>query len=135
MASIINHACKIAPGADVLRSIHLTLAYLTVLGFVVRGIWALTDSAFRSQKWVKITPHVIDTLLLLAGVAMVVELSISPLEAWLAAKLLGLVAYIGFGVLTMRAGTQNLKMVGFIGALASVGYIFAVAFTRNPWPL
>ena len=120
---------------NVLRSIHLVLAYLTVLGFVVRGIWALSDSAFRSQKWVKITPHVVDTLLLLIGVAMVVDLSISPLEGWLAAKLLGLIAYIGFGVVTMRAGTQSMKIVGFIGALASVGYIFAVAFTRNPWPL
>jgi len=111
------------------------LAYLTVLGFVVRGIWALTDSAFRSQKWVKIAPHVIDTLLLIVGVAMAVELAISPLEGWLAAKLVGLLAYIGFGVLTMRARTQSMKIVGFVGALASVGYIFAVAFARDPWPL
>lgn len=117
-----------------LKTIHLTLAYATVLGFVVRGIWSLTDSSLRSQKWVKIVPHVIDTLLLVLGVAMAVQLSISPLEGWLAAKLVGLLAYIGFGVLTMRAARTPVKLVGFVGALASVGYIFAVAFARNPWP-
>lgn len=117
-----------------LKTIHLTLAYATVLGFVVRGFWSLTDSALRSQKWVKIVPHVIDTLLLVLGVAMAVQLSISPLEGWLAAKLVGLLAYIGFGVLTMRAAGTPAKLVGFVGALASVGYIFAVAFARNPWP-
>lgn len=120
--------------AEVLRSAHLVLAYLTVLGFVVRGIWALTDSAYRSQKWVRIAPHVIDTLLLVLGVAMAVQLSISPLQGWLAAKLVGLLAYIGFGVLTMRAAATRMKVVGFLGALVSVGYIFAVAFARNPWP-
>ena len=113
---------------------HLALAYLTVLGFVVRGIWALTDSAYRSQKWVRIAPHIIDTLLLALGVALVVQLSLSPVEGWLAAKLVGLLAYIGFGVLTMRATARKMKLVGFVGALGSVGYIFAVAFARNPWP-
>ena len=117
-----------------LRSIHLILAYLTVLGFVVRGLWSMTGSAYLSQKWVKIAPHVIDTLLLALGIAMAISLSISPLEGWLAAKLVGLVAYIGFGVLTMRAPGVGLKVVGFVGALTSVGYIFAVAFARSPWP-
>jgi len=126
---------RIVPGGRVLRSIHLILAYLTVLGFVVRGIWSMTGSPYLTQKWVKIFPHVIDTLLLVLGVAMAISLSISPLEGWLAAKLVGLLAYIGFGVLTMRAAGKGLKLVGFVGALASVGYIFAVAFARNPWPL
>ncbi|NIP16173.1 MAG: regulator SirB [Pseudomonadales bacterium] len=117
-----------------LRSIHIVLAYLTVLGFLVRGIWSLIDSPLRDQKWVKIAPHAIDTALLVLGVALAVQLSVSPLEGWLAAKLVGLLAYIGFGVLTMRAGSRPLKLAGFVGALASVGYIFAVAFARDPWP-
>ncbi len=117
-----------------LRSIHLMLAYLTVLGFVVRGIWSLIDSPLKNQKWVRIAPHVIDTALLVLGVALAVQLSVSPLEGWLAAKLVGLLAYIGFGVLTMRASSRPLKVAGFAGALASVGYIFAVAFARAPWP-
>jgi len=118
-----------------LKLFHIALAYLTVLGFVVRGIWALTDSPLREQRWVRIVPHIIDTGLLVLGVVLMLSLSLSPLTGWLAAKLLGLLAYIGFGVLTMRATSKPLALAGFAGALISVGYIFAVAFTRSAWPL
>ena len=117
-----------------LKNFHITLAYLTVVGFVVRGLWSLVDSPLRDERWVRIAPHVIDTMLLTIGVVMAVNLSLSPVAGWLGAKLLGLIAYIGFGVLCMRASTRPLKLVGFSGALLSVGYIFAVAFSRSPWP-
>lgn len=117
-----------------LKALHIALAYLTVAGFLIRGIWALTDSPLRQEKWVKIAPHVVDTLLLTLGVIMAIQLSISPFSGWLAAKLLGLLAYIGFGVLTMRAANRTLQLAGFIGALLAVLYIFAVAFSRSPWP-
>lgn len=117
-----------------LKVFHIALAYLTVAGFVIRGIWALTDSPLRQEKWVKIAPHIVDTLLLTLGVIMAVQLGLSLVSGWLGAKLAALLVYIGFGVLTMRAGSRRLQLVGFIGALAAVGYIFAVAFTRSAWP-
>lgn len=117
-----------------LKLFHIALAYLTVLGFVVRGIWALTDSPQLQQRWVRIAPHVIDTLLLTLGVIMMINLSLSPFDGWLAAKLVGLLAYIGFGVLTMRAGSKGLKVFGFCAAVLCVAYMFAVAFTRSAWP-
>jgi uncharacterized membrane protein SirB2 len=117
-----------------LKFIHVALAYLTVIGFVVRAAWVFADSPMRSRKWVRIAPHVIDTALLALGVTLAFQLGLSPISGWLGAKLLGLLAYIGFGVLTLRATTLGLRVVGLAGALVSVGYIFAVAFSRNPWP-
>jgi uncharacterized membrane protein SirB2 len=117
-----------------LKLLHIALAYLTVIGFVVRALWAFTESPMRQQKWVRIAPHVIDTALLVLGVTMAFQLGLSPVSGWLGAKLLGLLAYIGFGVLTLRASSAPLRTAGFVGALASVGYVFAVAFSRNPWP-
>lgn len=117
-----------------LKALHIALAYLTVASFVIRGIWALTDSPLREEKWVRISPHVIDTLLLTLGIVMAVQLSISPFSGWLGAKLLGLLVYIGLGVVTMRASSRRVQLAGFIGALLSVIYIFAVAVTRSPWP-
>ena len=128
-------ASKVTHGGVMLKALHIALAYLTVVGFILRAVWALSDSPLRQQKWVKIAPHVVDTLLLVMGVALAVQLSISPFAGWLAAKLVGLLAYIGFGVLTLRAPSRALQVVGLLGALASVGYIFAVAFTRQIWPL
>ncbi len=117
-----------------LLAFHIALAYVTVAGFVIRGSWKLMDSPLTRQKWVRILPHVIDTALLALGVALAVRLSISPLQGWLAAKLIALFFYIGFGVLTMRASSRALQVTGFVGALVSVGYIFAVAFTKSVWP-
>ncbi|MBX3708044.1 MAG: SirB2 family protein, partial [Pseudomonadales bacterium] len=118
-----------------LKHMHVALAYLTVAGFLLRAWWAFVDAPARRLKIVRIAPHVVDTLLLLLGVTMALQYGLSPVSGWLGAKLAGLVAYVGFGVLTLRATTMRARMVGLTGALASVGYIFAVAFTRDPWPL
>ena len=70
-------------------TLHVILAYGTVIGFLLRAFWSLSDNAVSQgllkTKATRILPHVIDTALL--------------------------------------------------GALLSVGYIFAVAFTRQvaPW--
>ena len=117
-----------------LKSLHITLAYLTVIGFAVRGLWAIVDSPMREEKWVRVLPHLIDTALLSIGVVMVFSIGASFTDGWLAAKMLALLGYIGFGVLTMRAGSRVLKVTGFVLALACVGYLFAVAFSRSPLP-
>ncbi len=118
-----------------LKNFHIMLAYLTTLGFVVRGLWSILDSPLRNQKWIKIIPHVIDTLLLVLGVTMAINIGASLTSDWLAAKLIGLLGYIGFGVLAMRARTVPLKILGYVAALVCVVYIFGVAFTRSPLPL
>ena len=91
-------------------------------------------SRLLQQKWVRIAPHVIDTLLLTLGLILAFNLADGLWQSWLIAKLTALLAYIGFGVLTLR-GQGAMKHVGVAGALLSVGYIFAVAFTRQAWPL
>ncbi|MFV2089825.1 MAG: SirB2 family protein, partial [Pseudomonadales bacterium] len=118
-----------------LKNFHIMLAYLTTLGFVVRGLWSILDSPLRNQKWIRIIPHVIDTLLLVLGVTMAINIGASLTSGWLAAKLIGLLGYIGFGVLAMRARTVPLKILGYVAALGCVVYIFGVAFTRTPLPL
>ena len=118
-----------------LREFHVALAYVTVAGFVVRGLLSLADSPLRNQTWLRVAPHVIDTLLLGFGIALAVSMSLSPFaNGWLMAKIVGLLAYIGFGVMAMRARSRPLKIVGFIAAIASVGYIFAVAYSKRVMP-
>lgn len=119
-----------------LKNAHVVLAYVTVAGFLLRALWSILDSPYRNRRWVRIAPHVIDTLLLVLGITLAVLLAGSPFaEGWLNAKLIGLLAYIGFGVMTMRASARSMKLVGLIGALTSVAYIFAVAMTKQVWPL
>jgi uncharacterized membrane protein SirB2 len=119
---------------SLIRNVHVLLAYATVIGFVVRIVLSFSGSALLGHKAVKILPHVIDTLLLVCGVALVLGLGHSIGESWLTAKLLALFAYIGFGVLSLRASQMPLRLIGAAGALLSVGYIFLVALSRHPFP-
>ena len=122
-----------------LKSMHVMLAYATVVGFILRAFWSLSANqasrALARTKAARVLPHVIDTALLGIGAALAVMAQIPLLEGWLGAKLAGLAAYIGFGVLTLRGRSTALKSIGLVGALLSVGYVLAVAFTRQaaPW--
>ena len=120
---------------QLLKEFHVAFAYLTVASFVARGLLSIADSPARNAKWIRIAPHIIDTFVLLFGIALAVTLSLSPLaNGWLMAKIVGLVAYIGFGVMAMRARSKPLKILGFVLAIASVGYIFAVAYSKQVMP-
>jgi uncharacterized membrane protein SirB2 len=119
---------------SLVRNIHVVLAYVTVIGFLLRAAWAFMGSPALKSRPARILPHVVDTVLLVCGLVLAFGIGYPITSGWLAAKLIALLAYIGFGVLTLRATTVPLRLVGVLGALASVGYIFAVAFTRDPSP-
>ncbi len=115
-----------------LKALHFALAMLTVTGFVIRAGWSYVSPDLLQARWVKTAPHVVDSLLLLLGVLLALSLPGGFWQGWLLAKLAGLLAYIGFGVLTLR-GRGPWRGLGLAGALLSAGYIFAVAFSRDPW--
>ncbi len=112
------------------KNFHIVLAVLSATGFIIRLGWSFNAPELAAQKWVKIAPHIIDTLLLTLGLVLAFNLANGPWQGWLVAKMLGLLAYIGFGVLALR-GTGTAKYVGAVGALASISYVFIVAFTRQ----
>lgn len=119
-----------------LRVLHAMLAVLSIGGFIVRGVWMLVDSPLRALRLVRIAPHVVDSLLLLAGIGLAVASRQYPFVApWLTAKLLALFAYIGLGLVALRFGrSRPLRALAFAGAIAVFGYMLAVAFTRDPVP-
>ena len=55
------------------------------------------------------------------------------MHGWLTAKVLGLLAYIGFGAMALTHGrTLRTRLVFFFLALVAASYIVAVALTRDP---
>lgn len=117
--------------------LHVLCAWLSVGGFFLRGILMLRDSPLRQTKPVRILPHIVDTLLLLSAVFLALTLGQYPFtDAWLTAKLLGLVVYIGLGLVAFRFGpTRGIRTLAFAGALLTGLYILAVAYARHPLPL
>ena len=116
------------------KLIHQSAVALSFGGFLVRGLGMLADSEWIRERVARTLPHIVDTILLLSGVALVWQLRLSPTAApWLAAKLLGLVVYIGLGMIALRRGrTKRQRTVAWIAALVTFGYIVSVALTRDP---
>ena len=116
------------------KYLHELCALASVSLFVLRGVWMLRDSSQRARRWAKILPHVIDTLLFASAVALTLMLHQYPLtHAWLSAKLLALLAYIGFGLVALRYGkTKAVRAAAWIGALLVFGYIVSVALSHDP---
>jgi uncharacterized membrane protein SirB2 len=116
-----------------MKHFHMTLALLSVLLFTIRFVWTMLNSAQLEKKWVKIAPHIIDTLLLTIGVVMAVKLSINPVEQlWLGEKLLAMLAYIFTGYYTLKlAKTKLMQVIGYLGALGWVMLVVRLAMTKE----
>jgi uncharacterized membrane protein SirB2 len=117
-----------------IKHLHISFALLSGLLFLLRGIWMLSGSQRLQARWVRIVPHVVDTLLLASAIALAVVSSQYPgQQAWLTAKVAALVAYIVLGTIALKRGrTPQVRKAAFLAALASFAYIVAVAVTRNP---
>jgi len=119
-----------------LKAIHICTVAVSYILFFVRGIWMLSDSPLLQQRWVRIVPHVNDTLLLAAGVWMTAIIQQYPgTHGWLTAKLTGLVLYILLGLVALRPGrAKRVRAAAWIAAQVVFGYIVAVAFNHQPLP-
>lgn len=117
-----------------LKSLHLITVLITLIGFLLRAWWMISDSPLLFAKPVKIFPHVNDTLLL--GTALgagYVSGQLPFVDPWLTAKLIGVIAYIVFGAFGLHYGkTKPIRIMFLLAALLSFSYVIAVAVTRNP---
>lgn len=116
-----------------LKHLHITLAVLSISLFTYRFILTLMASKNLDRKWLKISPHVIDTFLLIAGISLAVKLHLNPMEQmWLAEKILALFAYIFTGYYTLKlARNRPMQILGFLGAMGWVMLIVRLAITRE----
>ncbi|HAT33172.1 MAG TPA: regulator SirB [Janthinobacterium sp.] len=119
-----------------LKHFHMGCAMLSGLFFLLRGCWMARDSALLQRRWVKIAPHLIDTLLLASALGLVLWSGQYPFaQGWLTAKLLALVLYIVLGSIALKRGkTKAVRVSAFIAALAVFAYIALVAVSKQPLP-
>ena len=119
-----------------LKHIHVSCAVISFALFFLRGIWSFNGSPIMRQRWVKIVPHAVDTLLLVSALALAFTIQQYPfVDAWLTAKFFGLVLYILLGTLALKYGkTKAVRVSAWLAALAVFAYIVLVAKQHNPLP-
>ena len=116
------------------KHLHTTAAALSIAFFLTRGAWMLWAPAMLQARWVRIAPHVVDTILLVAGLWLASQLAPGGPHAWLAAKVVALLAYIVLGSFALKRGrTPGIRAAAFFAALATFGYIVSVALAKSPW--
>jgi uncharacterized membrane protein SirB2 len=118
------------------KHMHITFVALSGILFLTRGVWMMNGSAMLQRRWVRIVPHIIDTLLLASALALAVWSAQYPFaQNWLTAKLIALFAYIGLGTVALKRGkSKAVRIAAFIAALAVFVYIVMVAVTRQVLP-
>lgn len=119
---------------SILKTIHISFAILSIAGFTLRGFWMFRRSANLDRVAVRIAPHVVDTVFLIAGIWLVVLLQLNVTEqSWLIAKVVALILYIVFGVIASRRGrTMQIRTAAFTAALMTYIYIVGVALNKSP---
>jgi uncharacterized membrane protein SirB2 len=114
--------------------VHVTSALLSISGFIFRGILRFSGSDLVNKKWLKITPHIIDTVLIVSAIMLYLRSGLELFSTpWLMAKIIALLLYIALGLIAFRFGkTSTIRLIAWFEAILVFAYIIGVAITKNP---
>jgi len=122
------------PMYSLIKYVHVVSVGLSLTGFFLRGVLMIRASPLLNARWIRVLPHINDTILLVAALSLAAMSGQYPFVVdWVTAKVSGLIAYIILGSLALRAGsTRRTRIVCWLAALAVFGWIVSVALTRQP---
>jgi uncharacterized membrane protein SirB2 len=116
-----------------LKLVHQSAVALSVAGFFARGLGSLAGAAWVRARTARTLPHIVDTVLLGSAIGLAWMLRLNPLSTpWLAAKIVGLLAYIGLGMVALRPQRPPaVRAAAWVAALLCFGQIVAMAITKQ----
>ena len=93
----------------------------------------LQGSERLDERWVKLSPQIVDTVLLFSAIILAVQFHFSPMQQpWLLAKILALLLYIAVGLVALRFGpTRRVRLLAWVTAMLIFMYIVSVAITKS----
>ncbi|HEY8025043.1 MAG TPA: SirB2 family protein [Burkholderiaceae bacterium] len=119
-----------------IKHFHMACAASSGCLFLMRGYWMICNPILLQRRWVRIVPHLVDTMLLISATVLVILSRQYPfVEPWLTAKVAALVLYVILGTIALKKGrTKTVRVIAFIAAIAAFAYICTVAITKLPLP-
>lgn len=115
------------------KHLHLLMVVLSVSLLFIRFGMMLKGSPLLQRKLLKVSPHVVDTLLILSAVALMLIINQYPfVDSWLTEKFIALLAYIALAVMALRGRTMAIRWLCFLGALGWLGLMVRAALSKQP---
>jgi|307.fasta_scaffold469455_2 uncharacterized membrane protein SirB2 len=115
------------------KFIHVAAVVVSWALFALRGLWMITESPKLKLRWVRIVPHVNDTILLAAALYLATFFGLQP---WIIAKIVALVAYVVIGAVAITRGpSKPIRVIAWLAAQAVFLYIVLVAVYKDPLPI
>lgn len=123
---------------NILITLHLTSVALTISLFTLRYWWRWSNNPRFQARWVRVLPHIVDSVLLLSGVGLIALTGYLPFTvkgAWLTEKLFGVIIYIVLGFIALgrhRPRGQQAGSIAFMLGLVVLYIIIKLAATKVP---
>lgn len=120
-----------------IKHLHVLTAAISITLFVLRFYWKWRGAAIMQRRWIKIVPHLNDTILFVTGIILIYLTQFYPFTiqgVWMTEKLIAVIIYIGLGhvALGKRAPNQMVRSTAFMAAILCLYFIITLAVNKIP---
>jgi uncharacterized membrane protein SirB2 len=119
-----------------LKGLHMMTMALSIIMFITRGTMLIRLSPRLDDKFIRSAPNIIDGLLIISALGAAITIGWYPFaNAWVTAKLLGTLVYLGLthaGYHTRKPLIHNLAVIPLIYVLATVACHSPIACFGDP---
>jgi uncharacterized membrane protein SirB2 len=119
-----------------LKHIHLLAIVLSALLLSIRYALIMAESDKVQAKFLRITPHVVDSVLILSGIGLVISMGFMPFTAgneWFTEKVTCILAYFALAMFTLRIAKGRLiRTFAYFGAIGWLFMAGRIAVTKIP---
>lgn len=117
-----------------IKNLHILTAVLSITLFCWRFLGLMRYPAGPRGRWIRILPHVNDTLLLTFAILLCMVTHQSPFTTpWLAEKVIAVILYILAGMFALKWAKGRLaQRIWFIMAVALFAYTAEIAINKTP---
>lgn len=116
-----------------IRQLHILTAALSVTLFTIRFLLLVRSPTWQPNRWLKVLPHVNDSLLLILAILLCIIIQQAPLiTPWLTEKVAAVILYILAGMFALKwSKTRLSKIIWFIIALFMFAYAANIAINKG----
>jgi len=117
-----------------IKYLHVLTAVFSITLFSVRFLLLIFRPAMLRTGWIRVLPHVNDTLLLIFAILLCFAIKQAPLVTpWLSEKVVAVILYILAGTFALKWSKSRMsQIIWFIIALTLFAYAADMAVNKAP---